>query len=47
MTDKRNNLNEDKFHKLLFLKKKSAYLKRNKEKKNWSSIKHTQNEDCL
>ena len=33
MTDKRNNLNEDKLDKLLFLKKKSAYLKRNKEKR--------------
>ena len=33
MTDKRNSLNEDKLDKLLFLKRKSAYLKRNKEKR--------------
>ena len=38
MTDKRNSLNEDKLDKLLFLKNKSAYLKRNKEKKEL--IKH-------
>ena len=31
MTDKRTSLNEDKLHKLLFLKNKSAYLKRNKK----------------
>ena len=38
MTYKGTSLNEDKLDKLLFLKKRSAYLKRNKKKKEL--IKH-------
>ena len=45
MTDKTNSLNEDKLHKLLFLKKNLLILK--EIKKNWLSITRSQNEDCL